>query len=403
MIDRFVVVSLSAMYAIIPIYGTYAVFAPHPPTSPFVPRPLVLIFAAVMLAAMIGVTIGAVRRRSRPALYVVLLVNLIAVYTGAALGFDPAVGLGLATGCAGFIATHYAVIAYYRDRDVARSIYLALLISGFVAAVIAIVFLALKWPADLYAYNHGRAVATFLNPNELAAYLLTYLGVSCGVAIVRRGTRTGTFASICSATAALALTLTFSRWAIAAALCGLVAYALVLRPRRGVIAGALVAFALAAGVNLALWTRHHDPQDTGIRGVAWQAGIATFLHFPLTGIGPLAFERLYPVMRAPDAPGPNTPVAYDPHDLPLSIAAETGAFGFVAFLFLVGSLGSAFRRALGQVTGERRTLGMAIMAGIIALLVHSLINSVSVFFALYIQFSALALAATYWGFDPDAA
>jgi O-antigen ligase len=403
MIDRFVVASLAAMYAIIPMYGTYAVFAPHPPIAPLVPRPIVFVFVAVMLAAMIGVTIGAVRRKSRPALYTVLVVNVIATYVGAAFGFDPGIGLFLATGCAGFVATHFALIAYYRDRNVARSIYLALLSAGFITAILAIVMLVLKRPADLYSYNHGRAVATFLNPNELAAYLLTYLGVSCGIAIARRGTRTGTFAAVCSAVGILALTLTFSRWAVLAALCGLAVYLLVMRPRRSSIAAVLVVVALAAGVNLALWTRHHDPQDTEIRGVAWSAGITTFLHFPLTGVGPLAFGRLYPVMRAPDAPGPDTPVAYDPHDLPLSIAAETGVFGLGAFVWLVWSIGREFRRAIGQVNGDRRTLGMAIMAGIVALLVHSLINSVSDFFPLFLQFSALALAATYWGFDPDAA
>lgn len=403
MLDRFVVASLAAMYAVIPLYGSFAVFAPHPPTAPLLARPLVAVIAVILVLAMAGATIGAIRRRQRQAMHVALLVNVMATYTGAIFGFDPVVGVFLiATGVAGCVATHFAVIAYYRDINVARSIYLALLISGACASLLAIALIALKQPADLYAFNHGRAVATFLNPNELAAYLLAYLGVSCGIAMVRRATPIGNFAAVCSVLGVIALTLTFSRMAVIAAFCGLVFYMLVMRPRRGLIA-TLVIFVLAAGVNVALSARHHDPQDTGIRGVAWRAGLTTFAHFPLTGVGPLAFERLYPVMRAPDAPGPETPVAYDPHSLPLSIAAETGAFGLAGFVLIWWCFARAFRRAFVAVTGERRVLGAAILAGIIALLVHSLINSVSVAFPLITQFTALALAATYWGFEPNEA
>jgi O-antigen ligase len=400
MLDRFVIASLAAMYAIIPLYGSFSVFAPHPPTAPLVPRPIVIAIVALLVLAMAGATIGAIRRRQPQALHVVLVVNVVATYIGAIFGFDPVVGFFLiASGCAGCVATHFGLIAYYRDARAAYAIYLALLVSGACASLLAIGLVALKYPADLYAFNHGRAVGTFLNPNELAAYLLAYLGVSCGIAMVRRGTSIGNLAAVCSVLGVVALTLTFSRMAVIAAFCGLAFYMLVMRPRRGLTA-TIAVFLLAGAINVALSSRHHDPQDTGIRGVAWRAGLTTFAHFPLTGVGPLAFERLYPVMRAPDAPGPETPVAYDPHSLPLSIAAETGAFGLAAFVLIWWCFARAFRRAFAAVTGERRILGAAILAGIIALLVHSLINSVSVAFPLILQFTALALAATYWGFDP---
>jgi O-antigen ligase len=403
MTDRFVRAALITMYVLIPLYGTFAIFAPHPPTAVLLPRPIVLAIVIALVLAAIGVIGGALRRRAPQAMRTVLIVNLIAVYTGALLGFDPIVGVFLiATGCAALVATGIATPGYYRDAGVARAIYLAILISGAFSAVVAIALAAVKAPADLYAFNHGRAVGTFLNPNELAAYLLVYLGVSCGVAIVRRGSCIGTLAAVCSAIAVIALTLTFSRMAVVAAFCGLLFYMLVMRPRRGIIA-AISVFVIAAGVNVALSARHHDPQDTEIRSVAWQAGVTTFVHFPLTGVGPLAFERLYPVLRAPQAPGADTPIAYDPHDMPLSIAAETGALGLAAFVWMLWTFGREFRRAFARVSGERRTFGVAILAGLVALVVHSLINSVSIFFALILQFPALALAATYWGFDPDAA
>ncbi|MFN2461937.1 MAG: O-antigen ligase family protein [Candidatus Velthaea sp.] len=401
MIDRCVVVALAAMYAFFPLYGTYAVFAPHPPTAPLVPRAVAILFAAIMLLAMATAAAGAARRRAPQPLRGPLLANAAATYVGAALGFNPAVGLGLATGVAGLVATHFALIAYYRDRNVARVIYLALLVSGLMSSLVAIVLVLVRAPADLYAYNHGRAVGTFLNPNELAAFLLAYLGAACGLAMVRRGTPLGTFAAVCAVVGAVALTLTFSRWGLAAALAGIVFFALAMRERRGV-AAALGVLAVAAAINAAAWNRHHDPQDTGVRGVAWRAGIRTFLHFPLTGVGPLAFERLYPVMRAPDAPGPDTPVAYDPHDLALSIAAETGALGLGAIVFGFVRLGGVLARALASADRRRRTLTVALAAGIVAVVVHSLLNSVSIAFSIIAQFAALAIAAANWEFEPHA-
>jgi len=403
MTDRCVVASLAAMYAFFPLYGTFSVFAPHPPTVPLVPRAAAIAIGAILLLAMIGAAIGAARRRrGRPVLRIWLWANVGATYLGALLGFDPAVGIGLATVIAGMAGAHFALLAYYPDRGTARTIYLALLISGLAASLLAIALVALKRPADLYAYNHGRAVVTFLNPNELAEYLLAYLSAAAGLAMVRRGSPLGRFAAVCTVVGGIALGLTFSRWGLVCAGLGIAAYAVALRPRRGLwLAGGALAALLA--LNVALAAAHHEPQDTGSRDVAWRAGLATWLHFPLTGVGPLAFERLYPVMRAPDAPGANTPIAFDPHDLPLSILAETGVVGLTAFLITLGAFFSLLPRLVAGASAERRTLAFALYAGLVAVVAHMLLNSASIAFGLFLQFSALALAAALWGYDAHAA
>jgi O-antigen ligase len=399
MIDRFVVGALAAMYAFFPLYGTFSVFAPHPPTAPLVPRPVAGLIAGVLLVAMLGAAVGAVRRRrGRPVLHLWLWVNVAATYLGALLGFDPPVGIGLATVIAGMVGSHFALLAYYRDAGTARAVYLALLISGLLAALLAVAFVVLKHPVDLYAYNHGRAVGTFLNPNEFAEYLLAYLSAAAGIAMIRAGSPIGHFAAVCAAVGGLAFALTFSRWGLVAAAAGIAAYAIAMRPGRGLwLAGGALAAVLA--VNTLLAATHHEPQDTGSRADAWRAGLATWLHFPLTGVGPLAFERLYPVMRAPDAPGPDTPIAFDPHDLPLSILAETGILGFAAFCATLGSFFGLLPRLAAGAPRERRTLAFALFAGLVAVAVHMLLNSASIAFGLIIQFSALALAAACWGYD----
>lgn len=402
MIDRYVVWSLAAMYAFFPLYGVFSAFAPHPPTAPLVTRTVAEVVAAGLLVAMVGVVAGAFRRRrGRPVFRLWLLWNVGATYLGALLGFDPTVGLGLATVIAGMVATHFALLAYYRDPGTPKIVYLALLSSGLAAALLAVALEVLHRPADLYAYNNGRAVGTFLNPNEFAEYLLAYLGASAGLALARPQTAIGRFAAGCTAMAGIAFALTFSRWGLVAAGAGIAVYVAAVRPKRGLWLAA-GAFAAVLALNVALQSKHHEPQDTASRDVAWRAGVATWLHFPLTGVGPLAFERLYPVLRAADAPGANTPIAFDPHDLPLSILAETGILGLAAFATSL----SAFLRLLPRVASgapaQRRILAFSLFAGVVAVAVHMLLNSASIAFGLFIQFTALGLAAARWGYDAHA-
>jgi O-antigen ligase len=300
------------------------------------------------------------------------------------------------------VAAHFTLLADYRRPGTARTVYLALLASGLAASLLAIGLLVLKRPADLYAFNHGRAVGTFLNPNEFAEYLLAYLGAAAGLAMVKRGSRIGAFAILCTVVGGIAFALTFSRWGLVAAGAGIGAYGVALRPRRGfgIAAGT---FAAIVALNVVLAATHHEPQDTFSRDVAWRAGFSTWLHFPLTGVGPLAFERLYPVLRAADAPGPNTPIAFDPHDLPLSILAETGLVGLAAFAVSLGTFFVRLPALAHTAPAEHRTLAFALFAGVVAVAVHMLLNSASIAFGLFIQFAGLAFAAAAWGYEGHAA
>jgi O-antigen ligase len=390
--DRVCVGGIAGVIAIVPLGGALGVFdASRPPLSTPLGVPGALAIAAVTVLAMLLATAGAIRRRSRPVTFGVVVANAAATLLGTLFGFDPAVGLLIALSLAGFTGAHLAIFAYYREPGVADVLFGTLLVSGLLAALAAIVMTVTKTPSELYAFNHGRAVGTFLNPNELAAYLLVYLGAAAGLALVRRGTRAGWFALVCAGVGALALLLTFSRWGLFSAVVGVVFFAAAMRSRRALVV-AVLALVVGAGVNVALGARHHDPQDTDARAVAWRAGFATFAHFPLTGVGPIAFERLYPVMRAPDAPGPNTPIAFDPHDLPLSILAETGLVGFAAFIAAVVVFARALCKLLAHASSDVRTLSLAIFAGLVALLTHSLLNSVSIAFGIIMLFTALGLA-----------
>jgi hypothetical protein len=77
--------------------------------------------------------------------------------------------------------------------------------------------------------------------------------------------------------------------------------------------------------------------------------------------------------------------------------------GCAAFLITIGSFVWLLPRLAAQAPAERRVLAFALFAGVVAVAVHMLLNSASIAFGLFIQFSALALAAAEWGYESYAA
>ncbi len=245
-------------------------------------------------------------------------------------------------------------------------------------------------PAAIYAYDNGRAVGTFLNPNELAGYTLIALGLAVPLAVGSRGR--DRLAVLSAVVSAVTLGATFSRWGVFCAVCGVAAYALATRSRLLLAAAVVVALA-GLGLDTVAGGRHHNPRDTEARAVAWQTGLTTFERFPLLGVGPLAFPKTYDVLRPPGAPGVRTAVAFDPHSLPIAFAADGG---IVALVTLTASFWIVLRKVLrdaGRAAALPRALGLGLGAALIALLVDGGINTIVLFFPLGLQVVPLALAA----------
>jgi O-antigen ligase len=320
-----------------------------------------------------------------------LLAPGIAMLLAAITGFDPVFSIGLGVLVLGGGA---AALGLARDIDAstARACVRAFLASGTASGLLALAMVVLRRPAAIYAYDNGRAVGTFINPNELAVYTLFGLGIAVPLAIASRGR--DRLAIVAAIVFALTLGATFSRWGVFSAVCGVAAYALFTRAR--VLLVAAVALAVAGlALNAVAGAQHHNPRDTEARMVAWQAGLTTFARFPLLGVGPIAFGRTYDELRPPDAPGPRTPVAFDPHSLPISFAADGG---ILAVVTLTASLAIVVRRI---VVGAGRTssllsraLAFGIAAATVALVVDSAINTIILFFAMALQVVPLGLAVS---------
>ena len=401
--DRLVVGAIAFMYATIPLYGTFAVFeADRPPIPPLLEAGAASAIAVSMLIAAAICVWGAVRRPAPRRLVAAQIAAGAAIVPAAILGFDPPTGFGLAALVLGQGSVAVAVFGYAGLPGATRAIVLATLGSAGTAIVLALAMLATRHPAPIFAYNNGRAIGTFLNPNEFAAYLLVVVALAAGVALAGPGRGLRRLAAAVGVLGLVALGLTFSRWGFLAAVAGLAFFAVVQRDRRVWAALGLAAVA-AAAISFGPGSGHHNPRDDTSRVVAWTTGLRTFASFPLTGVGPFAFHRTYEALRPPEAPDAQAAVAYDPHSLPLAFLSESGLIGFGALLFGWWIYVAEIRRALRTAGRPQRILALALAAGLVALNVHVLVNTISIYFPLATQGAALVLAFAQRGIDAPSA
>jgi O-antigen ligase len=168
-----------------------------------------------------------------------------------------------------------------------------------------------------------------------------------------------------------------------------VAFLVAVRTRHGARAAAAVVIAGIA-VVLLLFNAHHDPSEDYTRLSIWQAAVQIIDRFPLTGVGPFNFSRLYAIVRAPDA----DPTAFHAHSLYLTFFAEFGILGVTSVAWLFWRFGAELRRRLASASDARALLALSVTAGLIGVAVQGLIDTVSVvIFGLWMPTLALALAA----------
>ncbi len=401
--DRTVVAAIAFMYVAIPLYGTFEVLDPvRLPIPALVGAHGAIAIALAMLAAATICAWGAFRRPAPRRIVLAQLLAGVAIVPGALLGFDPQTGLELALIVLAMGVVGVALYGYAELPGVTRTIVIAWLASAALATVTALAMIALRKPAALFAYNNGRAVGTFLNPNELAAYLLVVLGLAAAVACYARSTPLRLLAGVTLVAGLAGLAATYSRWGLLAAAAGMLFFAILARSRRiwfGLAVVVLAALVLVLGPGAA----HHNPRDDTSRIIAFQTGVRTWLAFPLTGVGPFAYRRTYEVLRPPEAPGGEAPVAFDPHSLPLAYLDESGLIGFGALLWCWSVYMREIPRVLRAADPRRRALVYAVAAGLVALNVHVLVNTISIYFALATQGAALALALAQRDLDAPAA
>jgi hypothetical protein len=390
--------ALGLIFSLVPLFPSFiGLTGVAFPGVVLLPRPLIFavfgvcgILAAYALAMLARFPL----RGSAPLLLPLLSVFAAGVLAGA-LGFDPRAGL-LFTLIGGLgIVWHSALVRFYGDPRAAATVYWAYLLSGGAAAAAAIVMVATRAPASLYAIQHGRATGTFVLPGELAAYLVVLLPVAYALARVARQRALRMLAMGVVGVGLIALLLTFSRagWM---GFAGAAAFLFAVRARRG--AGAAAA-AIAGGALavLLLFNAHHNPSEDYTRLSIWQTAVQIVDRFPLTGVGPFNFSRLYALLRAPDG----DPTAFHAHSLYLTFLVEFGIVGMASIVWIFWRFASELRRRIAAATPAAAFLALGVTAGLVGVAVQGLIDTMSVvIFGLWMPTMALALAAAR-GAEPD--
>ncbi len=402
---RVTTVALATFFVVVQFYTSLAALSPTPPVGfVFATRP-VAIGLILLLVLSSGVCAATLLRAPAPAPRASLA--LLIAWIGAALvatllGIDPLSGVQVVAVMLVAAAFHLALVRYYPVPGVARRILVAYLWAGTLAASSALVMLALRVPSALYADNDGRAAGVFVTANQLAVFLVLFIFVALGVALSASG-RLRVLAGAGVGTAFVALLATFSQGGALGAAAGAVFFAFASGARR-VAAGLLAAFALAGLVVALRPVAGHDPSTAFDRLRTWQAGLRVAELFPLTGVGPMAYWRVYPEIRQPNGDLPGTFGALHPHDAYLSLAGETGAVGVSALVFGWWCLGRAVRSLLVHRPPQARLLALGVCAGLVGTLVQGVFDTIGIvqMSFVWIPYTALALATADAGLPAEA-
>ncbi len=224
-----------------------------------------------------------------------------------------------------------------------------------------------------------RAVGTFADPNYFAALLL--LALLPGLAFLLSDWRRLVVLLVPAAGTLAGVVFSLSRGGLLGLAAGLLVLALWKRGRR-----ALLITAVAAG----LWTAVAPSSDDspGVLSVVgeriatlgggqslvqnrrpeiWRRAIEITQEHPVLGVGLNQFSSEAAARSLFERGGP----LENAHSLPLSLAAEIGLIGLMAFLTFLAQLFVRSIRALGYLSGRARGLMFGLLAALVAFSVQS--------------------------------
>ncbi len=352
--------------------GTLPVSAPH------VSRGFAFTLAGVtvftVVCSGVGLALGGVRCFPR-SLLAPLSALVASQLLALGLAIDPLAGIfGLGCTMAGIVVM-LAAVETLGDPGLRRAFLGCYLASALVATVFALVLSIMRLPPAMFAYEHGRASGTFLQPNEFAGYLLFVIPLGLAQVAAPRWLRALGIAAAVVGTAGLLLSV--SRAAIISLAIGLT----ILMRRLGT--RVLLAYALGALLALgALVTVFrdvaHDPSENASRIAVWGGSLRLAERFALSGVGPFGFHLIYPAYKLPDADVNELHA----HDLPLHILIEDGVLGLAGLAwFVIAATSRAMHigRAIPSSDRERSLLFAALGAAFVATALQNLVDVVTTF------------------------
>lgn len=393
-----IAVALAVYFVGVQFYASLAALSPTPPVGfAFLGRAGAgVLMGALALSALACAAALARERALREASpsRTILAAWIGAVLVSALFGLDPLSGVQVVATMLLGAFFHLALVRLFHRPGVAATLLISYLSAGLIATALGIAMVLLHVPAGLYAGTHGRAAGLFLNANQFAEFLDLFVFVALGVAAGAREPLPRVLGWSGVALGSCALVLTFSREALAGAAAGAMFFAFARGRSR-------IALALGAGTALAavlLLLRpfpHHDPSDSFSRLRTIESGVRVASLFPLTGVGPVSYWRVYPAIRTVNGAEPGTFGALHPHDVYVSLAGELGLVGLAAAAYGWVRFTRVVRRRLPLAAAPQRALALGVCAAFVALAVSGVLDTVGVvqMTFVWIPYTALALGA----------
>jgi O-antigen ligase len=295
-----------------------------------------------------------------------------------------------------FATLYYLVERHLNSRLRLRRLIWAMLASGVALALIGIVQAPTHWVIinragvlDNEQMQHTfRANSLFWDPNMFGRFcaLIVLLGVAMFLAVRAGGYRSRwrrVLPLSAAALAAIALALTYSRSGLISLLGGAVVIELAwLGWKKGLIAVLASVLVLAGGLTALTMARDTKNVEaklsttmglnklTGGRVYLVKAGWRMFERHPLRGIGLAGFPQAFPKYRTSHAAKLSLK---ESHTTPVTIAAEQGSIGLLAFAGLLATFFiTALRKRRFGTSRDLYLMQAGLVGGVVALCVSSL-------------------------------
>jgi hypothetical protein len=315
-----------------------------------------------------------------------LALLLLSTASGLAVGQDPAIAAKrLLIGTSLFFIIQ--MLAFEGNQRTARSLLTALVVSGAVVAVVAVIGAAGERP-ELVGFGgvaKNRAVGSFEEPNLLASFLAFALPAALALAFGARAFF-GPAPLAAFGVILFAIILSLSRGGLLAAAAGTLVMLGWPPVRRSALLvtmvilsfGALSADPVPGSDYVQLVTKRMESvRFTGaatgdFRVELWTTTPQIIRDNLLVGIGPGSFPDVSPRYGILD---PNQGDAVEhAHSVPLTLAAEAGMAGIIALLLLAVRLPRMLVEGRGGKVGWHRGMAFAVTAGLTAFAVQGLID-----------------------------
>jgi putative inorganic carbon (HCO3(-)) transporter len=354
--------------------------------------PLYVVIGAGILATVVATLRGETTLRRLPRPLVLALVTVICLYALQAI-YSPDVAF--ASRNVGFFLIPFAILFSLLaeavwDRRLIRLALLVLLAEGLLFALIGIGQFATEhifWNDKLEASNdfhfYFRANSVFWDPNIYGRYLVLTI-LLAATTLLWAAERVVAFALAGAIAIAFAgLLFAFSQTSFLALFAGLIVLAALRWSFRWAAIATLIAVVIAGGALIVRNTSSDSGSiNTEGHGTLVSGGLKLARHRPLYGYGSASFSKEF--AREENVPPGDTTIS---HSEPVTVAAEQGLIGVLAYLALLAAalwaladglrsvapgLGAPFRSLAEGERAELTPARIGVAAAFCALLVHTI-------------------------------